>query len=71
MEAEQGYKQAKQKLEERFGSPYLVASAIIEDIQSGKPAKTPVELLKLSDKLENAELILNDMNMYSELDTQA
>ena len=71
MEAEQGYKQAKQKLEERFGSPYLVSSAIIEDIQSGKPAKTPAELLKLSDKLENAELILNDMNMYSELDTQA
>ena len=58
MEAEQEYKQTKQKL------------AIIEDIQSGNPAKTPAELLMLSDKLDNAELILNDMNMYSELDTQ-
>ena len=71
MEAEQEYTQAKQRLEERFRSPYLVSSAISEEIQSGKPAKTPAELLKLSAKLENAELILNDMNMYSELDTQA
>ena len=44
MEAEEGYKKAKQKLEERFGSPYLFSSVIIEDIQSGKPAKTPAEL---------------------------
>ena len=49
----------------------MVSTAIIEDIQSGKPAKTPAELLKLSDKLNNAELILNYINMYSELDTQA
>ena len=41
IEAEQGYNQAKQKLDERFGSPYLVSSTIIEDIQSVKPTKTP------------------------------
>ena len=68
MVAEQGYKQAKKSLKNDLDHPTWFPLPLLKTFN---PGSQPSELLKLSDMQENAKLILNEMNMYSELYTQA
>lgn len=71
MGAEKGYEQARTILKERFGSPHTISTLLISDVKNGKPVRTSEELLQLSDKLTNAELILKELDMYAEINTQS
>ena len=57
-------------LGERFGSPHVIADLVVNDIRIGGAARTPEELTRLSDQLTNAELILKELDMFGEVDSQ-
>ena len=66
-----GYKQAIDILNERFGNPHLVSNSIVRNLKLGKQIKTPFELRQLSDDVKNAKLVLAKLDMMAEVSCQA
>ena len=62
-----GYEKARKILEERFGDPDMITERIVINLRRGKPVKSAPELLRLSDELSNASMILTDLNMTHEV----
>ena len=67
---EDGYARAMKILRDRFGSPYIVCSSVIEQLIHGPDVRSPSELRTLADELCNAEITLRNNQMYTEIDTQ-
>ena len=67
---EDGYARAMNILRDRFGSPYIVCSSVIERLIHGPDVHSPSELRTLADELCNAEITLKNNKMYTEIDTQ-
>ena len=67
---EDGYNKAMKILRERFGSPYIVCTSVIERLIGGPDVRSPSEMRTFSDELSNAEVTLKKNNMYTEIDTQ-
>ena len=68
---ETGYDKASKILEERFGYPDMITEGIVINLRCGKPVKSAPELLRLSDELSNASMILTDLNMTHEVVPQS
>ena len=68
---DEGYEEAREMLENRFGNAHLVTERIIRNLKSGKPAKTPKEIQQLADDMRNAQLVLEKLKMSKEVDSQA
>ena len=66
-----GYDKARKILEERFGDPDMITERIVINLRRGKPVKSAPELLRLSDELSNASMILTDLNMTHEVAPQS
>ena len=67
---EDGYNKAMKILRERFGSPYIVCTSVIERLIGGPDVRSPSEMRTFSDELSNAEVTLKKNNMYTEIVTQ-
>ena len=67
---DRGYEEAKKILQERFGDEYIIASNLIQSLQTGKNVYSAEDLRLLSDQLHNAALMMKNQNTYSELDNQ-
>ena len=67
---DRGYEEAKKILQERFGDQYIIASNIIQSLQTGKNVYSAEDLRFLSDQLHDAALMMKNQNTYSELDNQ-
>ena len=65
-----GYGQARQILQDRFGSPHLIVQSLLKDLREGKPAIRPAELRQLADDIQIACAILRKHNMFFEVNTQ-
>lgn len=68
---EAGYKRALKILEDRFGNSHLVAERIISDLRKPKSVRSPAEIQQLADDVSNAELILKQLQMLSEVSSQS
>ena len=66
----EGYKEARRVLQERFGNPYIITTALLEKLKEHKDVRDPAALRSLADELNSASIVLKSMNMYSELDNQ-
>ena len=66
-----GYKQAIDILNERFGNPHPVSDITVRNLKLGKQIKTPFELRQLSDDVKNAKLVLTKLDMMAEVSCQA
>ena len=62
-----GYKEALKILAERFGNPDVVSEQVIANIRHGKLMKTSQDLLALSDELDSANRILNQLKLTQEV----
>ena len=69
-DSENGYTQAINILRERFGSPYIVCNSVIESLKYGPDVRCPADIRTFSDELLNAEVVLKNNNMFTEIDTQ-
>ncbi|XP_020915950.1 uncharacterized protein LOC110253389 [Exaiptasia diaphana] len=71
MEPSLGYVTARKLLKERFGEPYVIANAHIEQITKGPPLKASDRegLLNLADKLKDCELTLQSIGYLEDLNT--
>ena len=58
---QEGYDQAREILERRFGNDYLVSETIIKSVKNGKPVRSPEEMQSLADELTNCHLTLKNM----------
>ena len=68
--SDRGYEEAKKILQERFGDEYIIASNLIQSLQTGKNVYSAEDLRLLSDQLHNAALMMKNQNTYSELVSQ-
>ncbi|XP_013402058.1 uncharacterized protein LOC106167743 [Lingula anatina] len=68
---EEGYCKARDTLAKRFGDDSLVTERILSSIKKGGPLKTPLELRRFADDIENAILVLKRLRRLPELDTQS
>ena len=64
------YVRAIKILRDRFGSPYVVCTSVIERLMNGPSVRSPSEIRTLADELSNAEITLKNNQMYNEIDTQ-
>lgn len=71
MDPSLGYTTARKLLKERFGEPYVIASAHIEQITKGPPLKASDRegLLNLADKLKDCELTLKSIGYLDDLNS--
>jgi len=67
---DEGYKQARKILLERFGNDHIITERIVRDLRNGKPVRSAFDLLKLSDELSNCMLTLGRMKKLSEIEGQ-
>ena len=67
----EGYVQARKILESRFGNGDLISESIITSIRSKKSIKTPDEMRKLADGLDNSYIILSRLGKLSEVESQS
>ena len=67
---EDGFTRAMNILHNRFGSPYIVCTSVIENLKHGPDVRSPSELRTFSDELANAEVTLKNNHMFTEIDTQ-
>ena len=67
---EEGYARAIKILHDRFGSPYVVCTSVIERLIRGPSIRSPSEIRTFADELTNAEIVLKNKQMYTEIDTQ-
>ena len=67
---QEGYEQAREILERRFGNDYLVSETIIKSVKNGKPVRSPEEMQSLADELTNCHLTLKNMKRLEEIDSQ-
>ena len=68
---DEGYKQALKILKQRFGNAHLVTDRIVQNLRYGNSVRTEAEILQLSDDVSNAILVLKQLNMLSEVSSQA
>ena len=68
---EEGYKEARSLLSERFGNPHLVAERLMKDLKSDKHVRSPQEIQQLSDDLRNTKLVLTQLKMLHEVNSQS
>ncbi len=67
---DEGYKQALDILDERFGNKHVIAERIKQSLCNGKPVKSAADLRLLSDEATSVSLVLKSVDLYTELDTQ-
>ena len=66
-----GYDQAREILSSRFGNPHVVTKRIVENLKCGKPIKSPQDTQQFADDLGNAYLILSQLDMLNEINSQS
>ena len=64
---ESGYNEAIKKLESRFGDRHKIMNALMNNLESTKPIRTPQQIQALADELYNARLSFEVMNCLDEL----
>jgi len=71
MEPSLGYVTARKLLQERFGEPYAIASAHIEQVSKGPPLRASDRegLLNFADKLKDCELTLRSIGYLDDLNS--
>jgi hypothetical protein len=71
MKAEEGYKEARKILKERFGDKYRVAKATVKAITEGPSVKDkdPEQILKFADKVQSCMLTFKALGRLGELET--
>ena len=67
----EGYEQAMNILESRFGNGDLISENVITSIRSKKAIKTPDEMRKLADGLDNGYIILSRLGKLAEVESQS
>lgn len=70
---EEGYKRARQILEDNFGQGHIICRAYINNITKGNPIK-PYEadkLLQLAREMENCQISLSQLGYGSDIDAQS
>ena len=65
-----GYADARAILKNRFGNDHLVCATLLKGLRDGGQAKPPIDMLKLSDDLQNVHMTLKSANQPHEVDTQ-
>ena len=70
IKGDDGYKQAREILFNRFGNNHLVSRKIIDDLKGGKVVNNPAQLQQFADDLNMAETALSKIRMLSEIDNQ-
>jgi hypothetical protein len=66
-----GYSQAMSILHNRFGNKHLVTERLIHDLKQAKPVKSAQEVQQLADDIKNAEMILSQLDMLNEVNSQS
>ena len=66
-----GYRQARDILQARFGNSHLVTERILKDLKSGKPVKSAHDIQQLADDIQNASLVLKQLEMTNEVNAQS
>ena len=66
-----GYDRALHILESRYGNCHLVTETILSNLKTGKNVRSPEEIRKFSDELENAALVLKKLKTYNEVNTNS
>ena len=66
----EGYKQARDILQSRFGNVHLLSQRIINDMKNGKSISKSCELQQLADELAMASVSLSKLGMTSEIENQ-
>ena len=65
------YARAIKILRDRFGSPYVVCTSVIERLINGPSVRSPFEIRTLADELSYAEITLKNNQLYNDrIDTQ-
>ena len=67
---DEGYRQAREILVNRFGNPHLVSQKVIKELKYGKTISRAVDLQQLADELRMARALLESIGMLSELENQ-
>ena len=67
---DEGYRQAREILVNRFGNPHLVSQKVIKELKYGKTVSRAVDLQQLADELRMARAVLESIGMLSELENQ-
>ena len=70
LKGDEGYLQAREILHDRFGNDHLVTERIVHDLRQGKQVKSPDDLRRLADELNNCQKTLSQMGHLSEVDNQ-
>ncbi|KAJ8041442.1 hypothetical protein HOLleu_12255 [Holothuria leucospilota] len=68
---DKGYQQARSILETRFGNPHLVTEHIIHELRQRRQVRSPVDIQSLADGASNALLVLSNLGMLHELNSQS
>lgn len=68
---QKGYDQARDILSSRFGNPHIVTKRIVENLKCGKFIKSPQDTQQFADDLGNAYLILSQLEMLNEINSQS
>ena len=67
---EEGYKQARSVLSERFGTPHIISRILIDGLNGGKVVCTAQGVQQLADDIVLAEVALTKLDMLSEIINQ-
>ena len=70
IDADSGYQQARDRLQERFGNPYLITETVKSKLKNGKRLRKPHDLKRLADELNTAAIILKHVNKLGQFETQ-
>ena len=68
---ETGYTRACLILNERFGNAHLVTERLMRELKLGKSVRSPTDIRQLADDMQNAFLVLNQLEMLQEVNSQA
>ena len=71
MDAKEGYRNARESLEKRFGNSHTISDLIIKQLKNGKQVRSPADLLLLSDDLHTHYATLESLGKLPEIDTQS
>jgi len=68
--ADDGYRQARAILDERFGDPHVLTLTFVRTLRDGKPVRTPSEFTHLADELRACCSTLKQTDTLSEFESQ-
>ncbi|KAG1690261.1 hypothetical protein GQR58_007609 [Nymphon striatum] len=71
LDGQEGYIKAMNILQDRFGDPHLITEHIIRDLIATKSLKSPTDLQQFADRLTNAQIILEKLEMTRDVDSQS